>query len=279
MAVDVIRHWTFEPPVVVGLAVVAALYVTACRAVRRRHGAAAVPRRREVAFLTGLAVCAVALVSPLDYWSDLKFSVHMVQHQLLMMVAAPLLLLGAPVTLALRVVPARTARRLLVPVLHSRAVSTLSSPVVAYTVFVVYLWAAHLSPLYAAALRSDNIHALEHLAFLVTALLFWWPVLAVDPNPRPLSHPARLLYLFLVMPASALLGLAVTSTGRILYPYYAQVGPAIGVNALADQRLAGALMWEGDMLVIVVVMALVLLDWLDSDERSTIRAEARVLAP
>lgn len=278
MPANLFHHWTFEPPVVAALVGTAVLYLLAARAVRRRHGPAAIPRHREGAFVAGLLVVAVALISPLDHWSDLMFSVHMVQHQLLMMAAAPLLLLGAPVTLALRAMSPRTARRLLVPVLHSRGVSSLTSPVVALPLFVVFVWVAHLSPLYNVTLRNDTVHALEHMAFLATALLFWWPVMSVDPNPRRISHPARLLYLFLAMPAGALLGLAIINADRVLYPYYSQADPAIGVNALSDQRLAGALMWEGDMLVVVVVMAFVLLDWLDSDDRATVRAEARGVA-
>jgi putative membrane protein len=267
--------WSADPGVVGVLAATAAAYAGGVRRARRRHGRGAVPTRHVAAFAGGLVAIAVALVSPLDYWAEQLFSAHMVQHDLLAMVAPPLLLLGAPLTVALRAVRPATARRWIAPALHSRPVLLLTAPPVAFGLFTTFLWVAHLSPLYDAALRDDRIHVLEHLGFLGLGLLFWWPVVGIDPNPRPLSHPARLLYLFVMMPVSSLLGLALTTANHVLYPAYVTTAAPLGVDPLADQRLAGAIMWEGDMLFVVAVMAIVLLDWLDSDERRTVRAEGR----
>jgi putative membrane protein len=265
--------WTADPAVIGALAATAVGYAGGVRRARRRHGRGAVPTRQVVAFTGGLVAIALALVSPLDYWAEQLFSAHMVQHDLLAMVAPPLLLLGAPVTVALRAVSPAAARRWIVPTMHSRPVLLLTAPPVAFGLFTTFLWVAHLSPLYDAALRDDRVHALEHVGFLVLGLLFWWPVVGIDPNPRRLSHPARLLYLFVMMPASSLLGLALTTANHVLYPAYILTAAPLGVSPLADQRLAGAIMWEGDMLFVVTVMAMVLLDWLDSDERRTVRAE------
>jgi putative membrane protein len=267
--------WSEDPVVIGALAATATAYACGVRRARRRHGRAAVPKRHVGAFAGGLVAIAVALLSPLDYWAGQLFSAHMVQHDLLAMVAPPLLLLGAPLTVALRAVAPATARHWIVPVLHSRPVLLLAAPPVAFGLFTTFLWVAHLSPLYDAALRDDRIHALEHLGLLGLGLLFWWPVVGLDPNPRPLSHPARLLYLFVMMPASSLLGLALTTANHVLYPAYVLTAATLGVSALEDQRLAGVIMWEGDMLFVVAVMAMVLLDWLDSDERRTLRAEGR----
>jgi putative copper resistance protein D len=262
--------------VVAGLVVSAALYLRGLQLLRRRAGPHAMPRWHLAAFLGGLAVIAFALLSPLDYWADIKFSLHMVQHELLAMVAAPLLLLGAPVTLALRVAPVRVARRRLVPILHSWPVRRLTAPPVAALLFTAVLWAMHLSSLHELALRDDRVHAAEHLVLLCSACLLWWPVLGVDPNPKPMSHPGKLLYLFLLMPISALLGLTIYSSGHVLYAEYADAAVAHHFSALADQQLAGGIMGEGDLVILVVAMAFVLLDWLDTDQQSTLRAEGRL---
>jgi putative copper resistance protein D len=145
-----------------------------------------------------------------------------------------------------------------------------------WTAFAVVLWGAHLPSLYDAALRNEGIHWLEHAAFLGSALLFWWPVVGLDPNPSRLSHPGRLLYLFLAMPMMAVLGLAISGSDRLVYRYYGLASPAIGVSPIADQHLAGALMWEGGMLVMVVALSAVLLDWMRRDERDAERTDARL---
>src|SRR4029077_2362553 len=122
------------------------------------------------------------------------------------------------------------------------------------------LWMAHLTGLYEASLRSNGIHAGEHLAFFAVALVFWAPIVRADPSPSVLSYPAKILYLFVAMPAMALLGLTIVSARQVLYPAYAN---AEGVaRALADQRTAGAIMWAGTMLLIVPALGVVLWDWM-----------------
>ena len=134
----------------------------------------------------------------------------MVQHLLLTMVAAPLLLLGAPVTLALR--RGRDAAHGGSPrLLRSAPARVLGNPLVAWALFFVVLWGIHFTSLYEAALRNDGVHALEHIALLVTALLFWMPIVRADPVTSGLSYPARILYLFVAMPAMAFLGLTIVT--------------------------------------------------------------------
>lgn len=253
----------------------AALYLLAARVAWRGRGPQAFRRSRAGWFLGGLGVIAVALLSPVDAYAHFLLSAHMAQHFLLTMVAAPLLVLGTPVTLALLAVPARSRRRVLLPVLRSRAVRVVTSPAVGWTVFAGVMWGTHLPQVYGAALRNEGIHALEHAAYLGSALLFWWPVIGLDPGPRRLTYPGRILYVFLAMPVTALLGLAITTAGRVLYPYYAAASPLVGVGALGDQHLAGAIMWEGGMFVMVPALGLLLMDWLRRDERAALRADAR----
>ena len=259
-------------PIVVSALVAGLVYATADQHVRRARGRAA-PRARRTAFFAGLAVLVLALTGPIDAAVESSFSMHMVQHLLLTMVAAPLLLLGAPLTIALAAWP-NASRRSFVAVLHSGPARLVSNPLVAWAAFFVVLWMAHLTGLYESALRSDGVHALEHGIFLVTALVFWAPIVRADPSPSVLSYPAKILYLFVAMPAMALLGLTIVSARQVLYPTYAQ---AEGVaRALADQRAAGAIMWAGTMVLIVPALGIVLWEWMAADEREGRRVDARL---
>jgi putative copper resistance protein D len=226
-------------------------------------------------FFAGLAAVLIALESPLHAYSDRLLSVHMAQHLVLTMVAAPLLILGAPAILALQASSRSVRRSVLLPVVHGSVASVLGSPVIGWSLFAIVMWGFHFPPVYETALRSHGIHLLEHVALLAAALLFWFPVVGLDPGSRRLSHPARLLYLFLSMPVTAVLGLSIYSASHVLYPPY--VGPArsLGLSALSDQHLAGALMWEGGMVVMVVALGAVLFDWLAHEERAAERADAR----
>jgi putative membrane protein len=262
-----------DPPVLV-VGVSALGYLTADDRVRRARGRVPRPGARP-AFLAGLAVLLVALTGPLDAAVTTSFTAHMVQHLLLTMVAAPLLLVGAPLTLALAAWPG-TLRHALHRTLHSGPIRVLANPVVAWASFVAVLWGVHLTGLYDAALTNPGLHAAEHLALLASALLFWMPIVRADPAPSRLSHPARILYLFVAMPAMAFLGLAIVSARHVLYATYAQAeGTA---RALADQRMAGAVMWGGAMMMIVPALAFVLLDWMRADEREAARIDARLSA-
>jgi cytochrome c oxidase assembly factor CtaG len=253
------------------LVAAALLWLVAARRVRAARGPAAVSWGRNALFLAGLGTIAVALASPVDAGAATRFSVHMVQHLLLALVAAPLLVLARPLTLALQASAPATRRRLVLPLLHSRPLALLSSPLVAWCGFALVMWATHFSPLYEAALANPGLHALEHLAYLASAMLFWSSVAAVDPSPVRLSPPARMLYLFLAMPQMTFLGLAIYSARHVLYPVYG-LGPA----ALADQRLAGALMGGSGVLVVVPAASAVLLDWWAREERAAARADARL---
>ena len=224
------------------------------------------------AFFGGLAVVAVALLSPVDAYADALLSVHMAQHVLLTLVAAPLLLLGQPVALALRVVSPERRRRWL-RIGHGRAVRLASSPLLAWSVFAVAGWAIHFSPLFEAALRSRPLHVAEHVLFLATALLFWWPVVGGHPGRRPLPHGVRLLYLGLAMPQNTFLALAVLGADGVLYSHYAELARTWGPTPLADQRQGAGLMWVAGDLILLVSVLLTAAAWARHEDRVTERAE------
>jgi putative membrane protein/putative copper resistance protein D len=263
-----------EPVPTVGIVCAAILYMEGLRTARPRAGPA-FPAWRAACFFAGLFVLFLALASPIDAYARVLLSDHMIQHVLITMVAAPLLVLGTPIFLSLRAAGPATRRRFLLPVLHSAAVRALASPLLGWAAFAVVMWGTHVSAVYEAAVGSTGLHAVEHLAYLGAALLFWRPVVGLEPGPGRLSHPARILYMFLAMPVTSLLGLAISASNHVLYPSYVAGAHGLGVSALSDQKLAGTLMWTAGMFLMVPALGLVLLDWMRRDEQQARRADAR----
>lgn len=264
--------WSLPVITVGAICVAAALYVRGVRTVRERTPTHTWPRGRSASFATGIALLLVAAVTPIGTYEDTLFSVHMVQHMLITMIAAPLLMAGAPVTLAIRASPPPFRRRILLPVLRSKPVAVLTNPVTAWLLFAAILWGSHFTPVFDAALTNEWLHELEHAVYLTTACLFWWPVLGVDPSRWRLPYPARVLYLFLAMPLMALLGMVLTSAPTPLYPTYASTAAAWGIDALADQRLAAFVMWAPSEVITLTVLLVVVSRWMRSEE-----AKARIL--
>jgi putative copper resistance protein D len=265
--------WSFEPAILLPLAGVAVAWIAAVRRVNAAHSANPVPRIRSVAFLAGLGVIAVALQSGIERYDTSLFSDHMVQHILLTLVAAPLIVLGAPVTLALRLASPRVRARWLLPVLHSRLLRVLAHPVVAWILFAAVMWGTHFSPLFDFALENRLVHDVEHVLFLGAGLLFWWPAVGLDPAPWRLPHPARLLYVFLQMPQNTLLAVIILNAPAVLYAHYATIVRPWGPTAIFDQQAAGGIMWlAGDLLFIAAIGA-ILAGWMRHEARDTARAD------
>jgi putative copper resistance protein D len=270
--------WSSDPLPWSAALVAAGGYLFAVRRVNRAHPRVPVPAWRVAAWLAGLAAILIALVSAVDVYADDLLSVHMVQHLLLTMVAPPLLALGAPVTLLLRVASPWTRHRLILPVLHSRVVRLIASPLVAWPLFAIVMWLTHFSPLYNAALEDPSVHVAEHLVYLASGVLFWWPVVAADPIPHRLGYGARLAYLVLQMPVNAAVGLAIYIAPTVLYPHYETLERTWGPDALTDQQIGGLLMWgAGDLLLLGAVPA-VLAAWMQVEARRSRRSDARLVA-
>ncbi len=265
--------WSFEPAILLPLVVVAVTWIAAVRRVNAAHPSNPVPRVRTIAFLAGIATIAVALQSGIERYDTALFSVHMVQHILLTLVAAPLIALGAPVTLALRVASPRVRARWLLPVLHSQALRALAHPVVALLLAAGVMWAAHVSPLFDLALENRLVHDLEHALFLGSALLFWWPAIGLDPGPWRLSHPARLLYVFLMMPQNTFLAVVILNAPAVLYAHYATLSRPWGPTPLFDQQAAGGIMWLAGDLLYITAIGLILAGWMRHESRDTARAD------
>ncbi len=259
--------WTFEPAVVLPLVVAAIGWLRLVRGIDRAHPANPVPRRRTVAFYGGLAAIAVALLSGIDAYDTTLFTIHMVQHLLLTLVAAPLIALAAPITTLLRAASPEVRRRVLLPILHSRVLKVLSFPVVAWLVFAGVMWGTHFSPLFDASLENPLVHDLEHALYLGAGLLFWWPAVGLDPSPWRMPHPVRAMYVFLQMPQNTFLAVTILNSSVVLYQHYATVVRGWGPSVLEDQQIAGGLMWITGDVLFLIGLAAIIAGWMAHEKR------------
>ncbi len=261
--------WRFDATMLVPAVLALAAYVWATARYRALRGRAW-PRSRTLWYVAGVTAAVLALESPLDAAAELRFAPHMLQHLILTDVTAPLVLLGAPLLLALSVAPNRVARRL-VAVLKSRPGRVLAFPLVTWSLFIVSLWLLHLTRFFEAALEHEPVHVFEHALYLGTALLFWLPVIAIGPVPwahGPLAYPVRMFYLLVAMPAEGMLGFTLYGARHVLYPRYNAAG-------LADQQNAGEIMWVGGTLVMFVAFMIVGYEWAQHEQRLGERLNAR----
>ncbi|HEV7734168.1 MAG TPA: cytochrome c oxidase assembly protein [Candidatus Binatia bacterium] len=256
----VLASWTFPPGIVLTLVLTALLYVHGSARLRAQMPAR-FPWWRMTAFLTGLVTVLLAVASPLDAFAALLLQAHMVQHLLLIMVAPPLLLLGAPAMPLLRGLPAGMARGALGPFLASPTVERIGArlvhPVVAWLALAVVTWGWHVPAAYELALRSTGWHAVEHASFLVAALLFWWPVVQPWPSRAWWPRWAMVPYLLLADVQNTVLAGFLVFAERVLYAHYTAVPRLGGLSALDDQAAAGAIMWVPGSIAFLVPAAMI----------------------
>jgi cytochrome c oxidase assembly factor CtaG len=250
--ITILAAWDFEPSIVVGCAGLLALYAWQHRGDWSRAGW----------FCAGVALMALALMSPLDTLSDsYLFSAHMVQHMVLILIVPPLLLLG---------ISTRAALRALAMPAVAKIERVLAKPAVAWTMGIGTLFAWHLPAFYNAALANEDLHIFEHLCFLVAATIFWWPILAPVEEARMAPLPA-LVYLATAAVANSALGILLTFAEPGLYPAYlhpadpleilATIRNSWGLTPDVDQELGGLLMWVPGGFVFLGAMIAVLSRW------------------
>ena len=252
--------YTPPPSVLVGVAALFLVYRLSIGRFRDRFkGSAPVSRPRQAAFYGGLLAALIALATPLDSIGDTSlFTAHMLQHLLLTLGVAPLLLIGTPGWL-LRA--ALEATHLV------RAVGWARHPLVAYFSFNLVFTLAHIPTFYELTLASEPLHALEHVVFVGTAMLMWMPVLSPVPEIAP-PYPAlgQVLYLFLQTIPASLLGALLAATGSAFYTTYIQAPRITALNPLEDQQLGGLLMWVGGALYFLIATGVVFFAWAAREE-------------
>jgi cytochrome c oxidase assembly factor CtaG len=271
--------WTFapEPTVVMLLALTA--YLLAVRAADRRHPGQPWPCWRLACFVTALGLAAVVVDGPFGAFDTVLFWAHMVQHIALMMVVAPLLLLGAPVLLALQVSSRSTRRRWLLPVLRSRAARWLSNPVATWVLFTATLLGTHFTPFYNYAVTHEAVHRyVEHPLYLTAGLLYFYPLVGANPVPHGPKPLAKIVSLVLMMAPETMTGFFIYSADQVLYPAYAGLDRPIITSALADQQLGGALMWCSGMVIDVVWITVAVHAWLQAETRAGRRIDLQLAA-
>ncbi|HWH10964.1 MAG TPA: cytochrome c oxidase assembly protein [Solirubrobacteraceae bacterium] len=233
------------------------------------------PRRRTAAFLAGLAAIALALESGLDGYAEQMLSIHMVQHLVLILVAAPLLLAGAPLTLALRTLTPGP-RQAVARVLRGRTIAALSHPATGLAALGAVMLATHLTPLFELALTDPTIHVVEHMLYLASGLLFWSVLIAPGPRTRVLDGLGEVVYLLLGTPLMSVVGVILETDGVPRYEAYVAPARRLGISALGDQRLAGALMWVAGTTVMGVIALSVAWRSIVAEERRAVARESYV---
>jgi putative membrane protein len=249
---------SYEPWAVAALAASGLLYAIGVTRLWRKAGVGrGIARAQALRFVIGWSTLALALLSPIDAWGEALFSVHMVQHELLMVVAAPLLVMGRPLEAWTWALP-RAAPHGLFRIANARIFAAVwkvfTEPLGAWAVHAVVLWVWHVPALFQAALENEGIHVLQHASFLASALLFWGSV-ARRETPR---DGVAVASLFTTMMHTGALGALLTFAPTPWYAHYAAVGGAFGLSALEDQQLGGLVMWvPAGMTYMVGALALV----------------------
>jgi cytochrome c oxidase assembly factor CtaG len=268
------RAWSFGPMAVVTLAGAAVVYARGWAVIRRRRASPVVSGRQAAAYFIGLGLLAAAAVSPLDAAATTLLSAHMGQHLIFLLVAPPFIVYGRPGLVLALGLPGPVRRRLSAFAGRNRGVlRSVRNPILVFAVSVGVLWGWHLPAVYQAAVRNPTLHAAEHLTFVITGLAFW--SLVIDHGARRrLGYAGGMVLVFTAMLASAALGALITFSPVVLYPLY-QAGAGLwGTSALADQQLAGAVMWVPPGLLYLVVIAVLAQRWFEDVERRMRRAEA-----
>lgn len=262
-------QWIVEPFTVALIVVSAVWYARGVGVLWAKAGRGRGIRVSEaVAFGAGLVSLALGLLSPLAWVSQLLFSAHMTQHELLMLVSAPLLVFGRPLQACLWAfslrqrewLAARTHRGIVPATWH-----VLTGPAAVCALHAIALWVWHIPALYEAALGSEAIHALQHTCFVVTAALFWWGM--VEGRYGRTGYGAAVAYVFLTAVHSSILGALMTVAPSLWYPSYAGAGARWHVDALEDQQLAGLLMWVPSGVIWIILGLALLAAWLGESER------------
>lgn len=254
-----VLDWSFDPIVLAPLAVSGLAYALGLSRLWRAAGPGrGISLTGVAAFSGGWLVVAAALLTPLDTLGATLFSAHMIQHELLMLAAAPLLVLGRPLAAWSWALPER-ARKRLPSLLALRWIAgpwaLVTAPVAAWVLHAVVLWLWHVPRFFEAALVSEAVHTLQHASFLAAALLFWWATLAT--TRRPEAHAGTVLLLFTTMLHTGALGALLTFSDTIWYPLYGTRATTFGLTALEDQQLGGLIMWvPGGTVYLVAGLAL-----------------------
>jgi len=266
--------------VLAGLSTAAAIgYVGGVRRVTRQRLEHGWPRRNTWCFTWGILLCAGVTIGPIGAAATQLFSMHMVQHIVLMMIAGPLLVLGAPVMLLLRASAPSTRRKRIVPVLRSRGLAVVTNPVVTWVAFAAVLVGIHFSPVMGILMGWGVLgNVTEILLYLGVSFAYYYTLLPGNPARNRPSPALRVVSLFLIMIPETITGFFIYSSTAPLVPQFAMMGGAGAADLVLDQQFGGSLMWSTGMIIDVAWIAIAVSDWFNDDARKTRRLDQRIRA-
>ena len=253
----------------------AALYLVGVWRFNRLFPEAPWSRRRTTAFLGATALTFVAIELVIGVYDDVVFYDHMIQHLMLVMLAAPFYAMGAPIDLLERATTGR-AHGVVTRLLGSTVAEVVGHPATGLILYAVLIPVAHLTSLYNVTLTHGFARSGEHLIFLVVGYLFWRPVVGIEPSRHPLHPGVRLLYLALAIPIDTFTGVALVATNHEMFPYYDTFTRSWGPSLVTDLHMGGSIMWMGGDALMAFAMIPVAVLWLRDEEARTIELDARL---
>lgn len=263
---DLWRAWEFDPGVVFLLGLAAILYAIGSR------GQAGLSGVRQTCFWLGWLTLAVAMISPLHPLGEVLFSAHMIQHELLMLIVAPLLVLSRPLVTFLWALPFEWRRAL------GRWSKTgtvrnswlwLTAPLTAWCLHAIAIWAWHAPPLFEATLRSDLVHTAQHMSFLLSALVFWWALFYAHGRR---AYGSGVLYIFTTAIHTGILGALLTFAPHLWYGSYSKTTQPWGFSPLQDQQIGGLIMWVPGSIVYLIAGLALFAAWMKESDTLLARA-------
>ncbi|ALO06817.1 Putative integral membrane protein [Streptomyces venezuelae] len=272
------RGLEFSPDLFFLIGCLAGLGLYGWGVARLRRRGDAWPVSRTVFFTVGVLSIALVMCTKLNDYGMVMFSVHMVQHMVISMLSPILLLLGAPVTLALRALPVADRgsvgpRELLLKLLHSRYMKVITHPGFTIPMFIASLYALYFTPLFDFLMGSKPGHIGMMVHFLMVGVVFFWPIMGVDPGPHRPGYVMRMLELFAGMPFHAFFGIALMMASEPMVGTYKSPPASLGIDALTDQNAAGGIAWAFSEIPSVLVLIALVYQWYHSEQRQAVRMD------
>ncbi|MGY0022314.1 cytochrome c oxidase assembly protein [Streptomyces sp. cg35] len=269
--------WSADPFFLVGCLLALALYGWGVVRLARRGDSW--PVARTVAFVVGVLTIGLVMCTKLNDYGMVMFSVHMVQHMVISMLSPILLLMGAPITLALRALPvsaqrgSKGPRELLLMLLHSRYMRIITHPAFTIPLFIASLYALYFTPLFDFLMGSKVGHIAMMVHFLAVGVVFFWPIMGVDPGPHRPGYVMRMLELFAGMPFHAFFGIALMMASTSMVGTFDNPPASLGIDPLSDQVAAGGIAWAFSEVPSVLVLLALLFQWKKSEDRQARRKD------
>jgi cytochrome c oxidase assembly factor CtaG len=228
--------------------------------------------------VTGVLTIGLMMCTGLNDYGMVMFSVHMVQHMVISMLSPILILLGAPVTLALRALPVagkgrKGPREWLLALLHSRYMRIITHPAFTIPLFIASLYALYFTPVFDFLMGSKTGHIAMMVHFLAVGVVFFWPIIGVDPGPHRPGYLMRMLELFAGMPFHAFFGIALMMASEPMVETFKNPPASLGIDALSDQNYAGGIAWAFSEIPSVLVLIALLFQWYGSEQRQAKRTD------